>query len=85
MSAGEIRKYITAAPFRPFVLHVSDGRAISVHARDFIMISPLGSIVDVFQPDEEHDILATGAITGITLRPPADPQPVAPAQPEARL
>jgi hypothetical protein len=70
MSHNELRRHIVAVPFRPFVLHISDGRTITVHARDFIMISPLGSTVDVYQPDEEHDILASGAITGITFAPP---------------
>jgi hypothetical protein len=71
MSHNELRSHIIAVPFRPFVLHISDGRTITVHARDFIMISPLGSTVDVYQPDEEHDILASGAITGISFAPPS--------------
>ena len=71
MTASDIRRHVTAAPFRPFVLHVSDGRAIPVHDRDFILVSPLGSVVDVFQPDDRHDILASGAITGISFDPPA--------------
>ncbi|MBY0512904.1 MAG: hypothetical protein K2P78_03220 [Gemmataceae bacterium] len=71
MSHNELRRHVTAVPFRPFVLHVSDGRMIHVHARDFIMVSPLGSTVDVFQPDETHDILAGGAITGVSFPPPA--------------
>ena len=78
MSTNELKRHITAVPFRPFAIHVSDGRAISVHARDFIMLSPLGSTLDIFQPDETHDILATGAVTGVTFDPPA--QPAAPDQ-----
>ena len=67
MAASEIRKYIVTVPFRPFFLHLADGRTLSVHARDFIMISPVGTIVDLFQPDGDHDVIATGAVTGITL------------------
>lgn len=70
MTADEIRRQITAVPFRPFVLHIADGRTIPVHARDFIMVSPQGWIVDVFQPDEGHDILDTSLITGITYQTP---------------
>lgn len=73
MSTNELRRHITAVPFRPFVMHISDGRTIPVYDRDFILVSPLGSVVDVFQPDERHDILAGGAITGITFDPPARP------------
>jgi hypothetical protein len=75
MSTNELRRHIVAVPFRPFVLHIADGRTIPVHARNFIMISPLGSVVDVFQPDETHDILASGAITGISFIPTSAPPP----------
>jgi hypothetical protein len=77
MTADEIRRRITALPFRPFRLHIADGRAIAVHARDFILVSPLGLVVDVFQPNEEHDIIDTALITSISFDPPP-PQPVTP-------
>ena len=80
MSTNELRRHVTAVPFRPGALYVSDGRAIPVHDRDFILVSPLGSVVYVFQPDERHDILASGAITGVSFDPPAR-QPAPDQQP----
>lgn len=74
MTADEIRRQITMLPFRPFALHVADGRTIPVRARDFILVSPLGFTVDVYQPDDRHDILDTSLITSISFDPPA-PQP----------
>ena len=66
MEGSEIRLKIVAVPFRQFVLNVSDGRKLPVFGRDFIMISPNGRYIDLFQPDSDHDIIATSAITGIT-------------------
>ena len=75
MNADEIRQHVTAVPFREFVLHVADGRTIPVHGRDFILISPRGLTVDVYQPDERHDILDAALISGIAFAvPPAASQ-----------
>jgi hypothetical protein len=81
MSPDEIRRRITAVPFKPFVLHIADGRSIPVHSRDFILVSPLGLSVDVYQPDETHDILDTTLITGITLAPPTSTTTTQPTTP----
>ncbi len=71
MTADTIREHITAVPFRPFTLHIADGRAIPVHARDFILVSPLGTFVDVYQRDDRQDVLYTELITGIGFDPPS--------------
>jgi hypothetical protein len=81
MAPDEIRQKITAVPFRPFTLHTADGRAIPVHARDFILVSPRGMTVDVYQPDDRHDILDTIQITGISFDPPASAPPAQQSQP----
>lgn len=73
MTAAEIRKQITKVPFRPFTLHMADGQTIRVHARDFILVSPLGLTVDVYQADDDHDILDMALITSISFDPPAQP------------
>ena len=66
MEGSEILMKIVDVPFREFVLNVSDGRKLPVFGRDFIMISPNGRYIDLFQPDSDHDIVATSAIMGIT-------------------
>ena len=67
MSGEEIRKHITAVPFRPFTINMADGRRIPVIDRDFIMISPSGRMVDVYQRDDDHDILVSMLITRISF------------------
>jgi hypothetical protein len=70
MNAEELRRHITAQPFRPFSLHVADGRRITVVHHDFIMVSPKGRTADVYQADDTHDILDVLMITGISFDPP---------------
>ncbi len=65
MIADEIRSLIRARPFKTFTLYIADGRQIPIVHHDFILVSPRGMIVDVFQPNDEHDILDVMNITGI--------------------
>jgi hypothetical protein len=82
MTADDIRTHIVATPFQPFWINVADGRRIPVRARDFILISPQGRMVDVYQPNDAHDILDIFYITGVSLDP-VPPVPPANGQPEA--
>jgi hypothetical protein len=69
MTADDIRKHIVATPFRPFWIHVADGRQIAVRARDFILVSPQGRLVDIYQPDDAQDILEVFHVTGVSFEP----------------
>ena len=40
-------------PFRPFVMHLADGRNVAVQSREFMFIPPEGRTVVVWQPDEK--------------------------------
>ena len=70
MSADELRKFITATPFTPFHVRAADGRRIAVPNRDFILISPPGRHVYVFQPDGSHDVLDIQLIPSVEFGPP---------------
>ena len=43
-----------ASPFRPFTIHLADGRSFSVPHPDFISQSPAGRTVIVFGKDEDE-------------------------------
>jgi hypothetical protein len=53
MEANAIREVIHAAPFRPFRLHLADGRTLSILHPEFIHVSPQGRRVLVFRPDDD--------------------------------
>jgi hypothetical protein len=73
MTADELRKHINTQPLRTFTIHVADGRRVPVVHRDFILVSPKGRLVDVYQPDDAHDILDVMLITGLEFGPPSPP------------
>lgn len=53
MSIEDIRKLRNAAPFQPFVIHMSDGRTIPVTAKARVGIAPWGKI-GVFEGSRFH-------------------------------
>ena len=68
MSSTSIRRLVDATPFRPFEIHLAEGRAIPVHHREFIMISPTDVDFVVYQPDGGIDVVATNLVTGLRLK-----------------
>lgn len=57
MRIEEVRNLLQAQPFQPFSLRLPDGREVSVRHRDFIMPSPSGRMVIVYQPDDSFNVI----------------------------
>src|SRR4051812_40495113 len=57
MRIERFRDMYQAQPFRPFVIHLADGREIPVHHREFLALGPGGRTVLVYQPDESFNIV----------------------------
>jgi len=72
MTATELRSHIIAQPFRPFRLCLADGRQIPVVHHDFVMLSPNGRLVNVYQPDNSHSILDVFLILSVDFPPTAE-------------
>ena len=72
MTIEKIRDLYSTQPFRPFVLHLADGRAIPVHHRDFIMAVPSGRTLVVCQPDDTLNIVDLLLVTDVELKPLAN-------------
>jgi hypothetical protein len=47
MTIDQLRSAYQAQPFRPFVLHLADGRSIQVHRREFMLTVSSGRTVIV--------------------------------------
>lgn len=69
MTVEQLRVASQAQPFRPFVMHLADGRAISVEQREFIMTVPSGRTVVVAQPDDSLNIVDLLLVTDLEIRP----------------
>jgi hypothetical protein len=57
MTIDELRATLRQDPFRPFTMHMVDGRTFRVMHRDYMALSPSGRTVIVFQPDESYSVL----------------------------
>ncbi len=76
MATDELRRYVMATPFRPFVLNVADGRRVPVVGRDFILISPMGQTLHIYQYNGSFEVLDNSLVTGISFDAPLVEQPV---------
>jgi len=51
MTIEKIRELYDVEPFRPFVIHLADGRVIAVPHREWLASAPSGRTVIIFKPD----------------------------------
>ena len=68
MTLEHVRTLYDASPFRPFTLHLADGRAIPVQHREFLASAPSGRTVIVFQPDDSFNIIDLLLVTDVEVR-----------------
>jgi hypothetical protein len=69
MTIEQLRTVYNAQPFRPFTIHLADGRQIPVRHRDFIMAVPSGRTLFVCQPDDTVNIIDVLLVTDLELSP----------------
>lgn len=70
MTIERIRELYHAQPFRPFIIHLADGREIPVHHQEFIAASPTGRTLVVYQPDDSMNIIDLLLVTDLELCAP---------------
>ena len=71
MTIEQLQTVYNAQPFRPFVLHLADGRQIPVHHPGFILAYPSGRsgrTVFVVQPDDTANIVDLLLVTDIEMK-----------------
>jgi hypothetical protein len=73
MTIERIREAYHAEPFRPFVLHLADGRQIAVHHPEFMAAAPSGRTVTVYQPDDTMNVVDLLLVTDLEF-PSAKPK-----------
>ncbi len=67
MTIERFKEFCDSQPFRPFVIHLADGRAVPVHHPDFIATSPSGRTVGVFQPDDTFNMIDLLLVTDLEI------------------
>jgi hypothetical protein len=69
MHVDELRKWMHTAPFRPFIIHLADGRKFRVHHADYIATSPTGHSAVVYESDGGFEIIELLLVTSLEVDP----------------
>jgi len=72
MTAQQFRDVREANPFRPFTIHLADGKTLMVPHRDFVSQSPGGRTIIVYGTDESHSLVDLYLVTRVEVQAPAD-------------
>ncbi len=72
MTIEQMRTAYQAQPFRPFIMHLADGRTVPVEHREFMMTVPSGRTVIVAQPDDTVNIIDLLLVTDLEIKPTPD-------------
>jgi hypothetical protein len=72
MTAEQLRAMREANPFRPFTIHLADGRKMDVPHRDFLSLSPSGRIIIVYQPNDAFNVVDLYLVTDLEIHAPSE-------------
>ena len=70
MNIEQIRDAYRASPFKPFVLHLADGRNVAVDHPEFIMFSREGDEVAVYEREGRKRYVDPKSVTEIDVPRP---------------
>lgn len=65
MNVKSIREFCEAKPFRPFSVHLADGRAIPVEHPELVFFPPSNQEVLIYQQDNSFDFVDVFQITSL--------------------
>jgi hypothetical protein len=70
MTIEQLRSTQSQRPFRPFTIHLADGRSIRIAHPDVMAMSPSGRTLVVFYPDDSLSIVDLLLVTELHVEPP---------------
>ncbi|MEX2216700.1 MAG: hypothetical protein WD768_21480 [Phycisphaeraceae bacterium] len=73
MTIEQFKNVLHATPFRPFTIHMGDGRVFLVKHRDFVSRSPTGRTIVVHGENDSFSILDLLLVTELEVHA-ADPK-----------
>ena len=68
MTIEQVRHLYNATPFKPFVIHLADGRQIPVKHREFMATAPSGRTIVVYQSDDSFNIIDLLLATSLEVK-----------------
>jgi hypothetical protein len=73
MTIEQLRNVHQAQPFRPFTIHLADGRQVHVPHNEFLSYSSSGRTIIAHQPDDSFSILDLLLVTELEVNAAAKP------------
>ena len=67
MTVKYLRSLIENRPFRRFILHLADGRALVVLGREYLFVPPVGDVVIAIERDGSFHHIAINHVTEVRL------------------
>ncbi len=67
MTIQQLKKVHGARPFRPYRIHIADGRSIDVQHPELLAHSPGGRTIAVAHPDDTFEILDLLLVTSLEV------------------
>jgi hypothetical protein len=71
MTLEQFNNALQTRPFRPFVMHLADGREIMVKHPQLVVSTSTGRTTVVVQPDDTLNIIDLLLVTDLEYREPA--------------
>jgi hypothetical protein len=69
MTIEQLRSAYQASPFRPFTIHLADGRSFQIRHRDYLSHSPSGRTIIVYGDDDNFSVLDLLLVTELEVHP----------------
>jgi hypothetical protein len=70
MTIEQLKEIHGSRPFKPFTIHLADGRSFRVEHPEFLSRSPSGRTIVVQQPEDKLSILDLLLVTELEVHPP---------------
>jgi hypothetical protein len=67
MTVEQLREMSGARPFRPFRLHLADGRSLGIDHPEFLMPSRTGRTIVVSKPNDTFEIVDLLLVTSLEV------------------
>ena len=69
MTSEQLRRHLEAVPFKPFRVHMANGRSADVPHPDFLHVFPGGRYASVVHPDDTMEVMDVFLVTSIQTLP----------------
>ena len=70
MTVEQLKNIHGAKPFRPFTVHMDDGRSFRIDHPEFLSHSPSGRTIIVYQSDDSFVILDMPGVSKLEVHAP---------------